>query len=330
MFITIKNKFKTEVTLSTFGASIYDIKTLDKNNVLSSITLEPKNEEDFKYSTSYFGKTIGRTGGRIKDSKFILNNQEYVIESNDPNGLHGGNKGFSYQEFDVQQDEDNVSFNVKFHYFSPSLEMGYPGDLSLDVTYRLYKDENKLEINYLANSTKDTLCNLSNHTYFNLNVNSKNNILDHYLYINSSKMLDIVNAVPTNIINTPLIYSFKNKHKIKDYLFDESIICNTRGYDNPYIFDNNNDDKIILEDELSGRRLIINTSYPSVVIYTCNYIEDFIMNNNRKEEQFDAVAIECMFIPNSINNPKINIKKDILKKNQQYNETITYNFDVIK
>ena len=329
-FIEMRNNLKTVVTLSNLGASIYDIKTLDKYNKLESILYTTKKEDDFITERSYLGKTIGRTGGRISNSKFILNGKEYTINSNDPNGLHGGIDGISYKEFDYNKVETNEYYEVLFSYYSKNLESGYPGDLIIKVTYRLYKDINKLTVTYFGISNEDTLFNVGNHSYFNLSGNAKNNILDHELYINSSKMERVEKLIPKEIIDCKEIYSFKNMHKIGDYIMDKEIIDNTNGYDFPYIFDDNTMDKynIILKDDLSKRVLKIKTTYPTVVIYTCNYVENKTMNNDKLMTPYYAICLECMYHPNTINSDFLKDKKDILLKNKKYQETVEYYFEV--
>ena len=329
-FIEMNNKFNTTVTLCNLGASIYDIKTLDKNGKLESILYTTESEADFLNDGSYLGKTIGRTGGRISNSKFQLNGKEYIIESNDPNGLHGGKNGVSYKKFDYNKIETDSYYEVEFSYYSKALESGYPGDLILKVIYRLYKEVNKLTVTYDAIANEDTLLNLSNHSYFNLSGNSKSDILNHELYINASLMERIENLIPQEIVNCKKIYSFKTSHKIGDYLMDEEIINNTNGYDFPYIFDNVDINKtnIILKDNESKRVMKIKTSYPTVVVYTCNYTGDEIMNNGKKMTPYYAVCLECMYHPNTINSSFLKDKKDILLKNKKYNETIEYYFEV--
>lgn len=329
-FIELKNKFNTYVTLSTLGASIYDIKTIDKDNNLESIIYTTKDKKDFVTERSCLGKTIGRTGGRISNSVFKLNGMYYKIPSNDPNGLHGGNDGVGYKEFDYSKDENDEYSEVVFYYYSKDLESGYPGNLDLKVIYRLYKNENKLTLTYNGVSDKDTLLNLSNHSYFNLSGNAKRDIFDESLYINASKMEKIERLIPRRIIDCGKIYSFKEMHKIGDYIKEEEIINNTNGYDFPYIFDDVNQDKfnVVLKDDLSKRVLKIKTSYPTVVIYTCNYVGKEIMNNNLPMTPYYAVCLECMYHPNSINSDFLKEKKDILLKGKEYNEVIEYHFGV--
>ncbi len=328
-YIELTNKFQTKVILSNIGASIYDIKTKDKFGNVESILYTTKNKDDFLIDGSYLGKTIGRTGGRIANNKFVLNGKEYIINSKDPNGLHGGIDGFGYKEFTYLKNETNEYKEVKFSCISKDLESGYPGNLYLDITYRLYNDINKLVVLYEAISDKDTLLNISNHSYFNLSGNAKNNILEQKLFIDADKMERIENLLPQEIVNCSDIYSFNKMHKIGDHIFDPEIINNTNGYDFPYIFNNNkNDYKIILKDDVSKRQMKIKTSYPVVVVYTCNYVGDIVMNNNKKMEPYYAICLECMYYPNAINSEFLDKKYDVLKKDTKYKESIEFSFEV--
>lgn len=327
-FITIKNKFNTEVTLSTLGASIYDIKTLDKDNKLESIIYTTKDKKDFITERSCLGKTIGRTGGRISNSTFTLNGIKYNIPSYDKNGLHGGKDGVGYKEFEYKKSEASEYFEVEFKYLSKDMESGYPGNLDLRVIYRLYKEINKLSLIYKGISDKDTLLNLSNHSYFNLSGNAKRDIMDHELYINASQMEEIKELLPRRIVDCKDIYSFKKKHKIGKFIFDPEIKNNTNGYDFPYIFDDANKEifNVVLKDSTSGRSLSIKTTYPTVVIYTCNFTGREIMNNDKVMTPYYAVCLECMYHPNTINSDFLEEKKDILPKGVEYNNMIEYYF----
>lgn len=331
-FIKLKNDFNTEVVLCDIGASIYDIRTIDINNEIKSIVYTTFEKKDFPYDGSYFGKTLGRTAGRIENREFVLNDRVYLVVSNDPNGLHGGQDSFSFARFDFIEFEDDESFGVTFSYHSKDGESGYPGNLDVKVIYRLFKAVNKLEITYKGISDQDTLLNMSNHTYFNLSGNAKTDILNHELFIASNKMERVENLIPKDIVSMQKVYSFANSHKIGDYLFDKEIISNTNGYDFPYLFDEVNLDKyqVILKEPHSKRTLKIKTSYPCAVVYTCNYVGEEIMNNGLKAKPYYAVCIECSYLPNSINNPLIKDKKDILLKGKEYNEIIELHFGVEK
>lgn len=323
-FFTLRNIYNTEVTLSNIGASIYDIRTVDQNDKLESILLTTKDKDDFNKETSFLGKTIGRTGGRISDSQFILNDKKYIINSKDPNGLHGGVDTLGYKEFDYEEISGNDYIGIRFSYYSKDMESGYPGNCDIVVEYKLYNKANKLVIGYIAKSDKDTLMNLSNHAYFNLSGNCKDKIFEHELFINSTNYVEIKNALPVGINKVDEIYDFKNKHNVGKYLFDKEIIDNTNGYDFPYLLDDVGIEHkgASLVDPKSKRRLDIYTTYPCVVLYTCNYIDNKIGNNGKVMEPYSAVCLECMYVPNSINNSFIDEKKDILRANHTYNEAI--------
>lgn len=327
-FIELENNLGTIVTLCNIGASIYDIKTKGCNNLNESILYTTANMNDFPNNTSYLGKTIGRTGGRIKNGEFELNGVKYKIPSNDPNGLHGGTEGLSFKPFIYKKSKLKDYTEVIFFYESKNMESGYPGNLELEVIYRLYNEENKLTINYKGTTDKDTLLNLSNHAYFNLSGNAKTDILGHELYINSSKMELLEDMIPAKIVEEKEIYSFKKPHLIGDYINDAEIVNAANGYDFPYIFDDNKDFNVVLKDKTSKRVLKIKTTYPTVVVYTCNYTDDSIMNNNKVMTKNYAVCLECMYHPNTINSDFLKEKKDILRKDSTYNETIELYFEV--
>ena len=327
-FYKLRNNFNTEVTLCNIGASIYNIKMPDKDGNIESILYTTKTRCDYPNNTPYLGKTIGRTGGRISGGKFTLNDKSYVIPSEDPNGLHGGKDGLSFKEFSVKKSKNELYNEIIFVYESKHLESGYPGTLELRISYKLYTKVNKLVINYRAISDEDTLLNLSNHAYFNLSGNAKDDILNHELFINSKKMEHVENALPSGIFDTEGIYSFSNMHKIGDHLLDPEIKNNTNGYDFPYFLENDLEYPIILKDSKSKRVMKIKTTYPAVVLYTCNYPGNYIMNNNKKMKPYYAVCLECMYAPNSINSDFITDKKDILPKYKEISESIEINLKV--
>ncbi len=328
-FIELTNNFNTKLILSACGASIYDILTADKDNNIESILATPLDKIDFENATSYFGKSLGRTAGRIEGGVFELDDVKYTVNSNDPNGLHGGLESISYKEFDFIQQEDDEKYIVIFAYNSPDMESGYPGNVNYKITYYLYKNKNQLEVAYEAISDKKTLMNMANHAYFNLSGNVKRNILNHELYLNSSRLGRLDNLIPREIMNASNIYSFKEPHKIGDYITNPEIINSANGYDFPYLFDEVglSYKNVELKDNESGRKLEIYTSYPCCVVYTCNYPEDVVVNNGLKLKQYEAVCLECSYFPNSINSDFMTVKKDILDKDTNYFERVIYKFN---
>lgn len=328
-FITLINSKNMTVVLSTFGASFYDLKLPNKDGVIESIILTPSSLEDFYYSDGYYGKSVGRFSGRIDKAKCIINNKEYILEKNwnGINSLHGGYKGISFQNFNCEIKQDKDFTDVIFTYLEK--EDLLPGDVNYRITYRINENSNEIRVIFNAFATKDTICNLTNHVYFNLSGNLKRNCLEHNLQFLCDKYTRLNNELITLSIDevTPVM-DFRNKHKLKDFIYDESLQKHTAlGYDHCWLKEDVNNPLVaVLEDEESGRRVMVSTSYPSIVCYTGCYPKKFDFNSNKvKIEQYHSVCLECQYIPNGINMD--NVDKAILKKGEEYNHYIHYNFE---
>lgn len=328
-FITLINSKNMTVVLSTFGASFYDLKLPNKDGVIESIILTPSSLEDFYYSDGYYGKSVGRFSGRIDKAKCVINNKEYVLEKNwnGINSLHGGYKGISFQNFNCEIKQDKDFTDVIFTYLEK--EDLLPGDVDYRITYRINENSNEIRVIFNAFTTKDTICNLTNHVYFNLSGNLKRNCLEHNLQFLCDKYTRLNNELITLSIDavTPVM-DFRNKHKLKDYIYDESLQKHTAfGYDHCWLKEDVNNPLVaVLEDEESGRRVKVSTSYPSIVCYSGCYPKDYDFNKEHiKIEQYHSVCLECQYIPNGINMD--NVDKAILKKGEEYNHYIHYNFE---
>lgn len=328
-FITLINSKNMTVVLSTFGASFYDLKLPNKDGVIESIILTPSSLEDFYYSDGYYGKSVGRFSGRIDKAKCIINNKEYILEKNwnGINSLHGGYKGISFQNFNCEIKQDKDFTDVIFTYLEK--EDLLPGDVDYRITYRINENSNEIRVIFNAFTTKDTICNLTNHVYFNLSGNLKRNCLEHNLQFLCDKYTRLNNELITLSIDevTPVM-DFRNKHKLKDYIYDESLQKHTAfGYDHCWLKEDVNNPLVaVLEDEESGRRVKVSTSYPSIVCYSGCYPKGYDFNKEHiKIEQYHSVCLECQYIPNGINMD--NVDKAILKKGEEYNHYIHYNFE---
>ncbi len=309
-----------DVILSTFGAAIVDIKFIDKNNIKESVIVKPKNKSDF--NKNYFGKTCGRYSGRIIDGKFNLD-KTYKLERNwnDLANLHGGSNGVSTFNWDFQLEEKANETVVIFTITSPDGSSGFPGNLNIKAIYTINNES--IEIEYLANTDKKTLCNLTNHTYFNLSGDCKRDILNHNLTVNSNQYVKLNSKIlPEKIIESSETFIFDNK-KIKTNIYDEELKI-TKGYDHCLLLENANysNNNIVLFEEESSRCLEIYTTYPSVVIYTSQNDKNIILDNSKICNSFDAICLECQYIPNGINMNVID--NSILDVNQLYNEKIKF------
>jgi aldose 1-epimerase len=317
--ITLKSN-DMEVKLTSFGAAIFYIKVL--GNI---VTVQPKKLEDFLKSPFFYGKTIGRTSGRLVLPSYQINDITYPISSFGGKHvkLHGGKNGFAFKPFTLKDyfiDENKVS--VTFSYVSIDMEEEYPGKVILDVVYTLDSHLGLL-IEYHALSDQDTLCNITNHTYFNLTV-KKQTILDHQLLIHADHYLEI---------NDEMIVKSKEKVKglpydfnVKSHLGDKiKLMLNTpfKGFDHTWLF-NTKKDQIEVDEPSSQVKMIIDTSYPSVVIYTHNFPVKDELEEIKGNGVHSSFTLETQYEPGGIHHDYLN--SAILYKDQAYQHHILFRF----
>jgi len=322
------------VKLCDLGASIRDIIFHEKHVITT-----PKSFEDFITNGSYYGRTIGRTAGRIANGRFTLNKQTYQLRLNADNmhNMHGGLDGLAFKRWDYNVDEEVDRIKIRFTYFMPNMSDGFPGGLSVKVTYTIYN--NKVRIDYFGTTTADTLLNLSNHTYFNIAGNISHDVLNQVLTINShkygklrpdyTKIID--NIIPITDGNA---FDFTKPKRLGEKINDPKVMQYTNGYDHCFVLDNRGLEykAAILEDKESNTKLTVYTTYPALVVYTCNYTDELIgLGKDEPIMPRDAICFEAQYIPNAINMTKI--KPDemgILRKKDEYKETIIYQFEVLE
>ena len=267
---------KTEITITNYGGIISSIKTPDKNGEIDNVALGFKNtsnylQESYVTNNPYFGAIIGRFANRIANGKFTLEGKEYKLcVNNGDNHLHGGIEGFNKRVWTAKSFEKENVVGVEMSYLSPNMEEGYPGNLKLKVTYTLNKND-ELTIDFVAETDETTILNLTNHTYLNLNPESKD-ILDHELKLYANKFTESVDLIPTgkyaDVKNTPFDFtSTKKLGKDIEGLAD--------GYDLNYVLDNEDGElkkAAELSEKTTGRKVEVFTTQPGVqLIYRLLY-----------------------------------------------------------
>lgn len=319
------------INVLNYGGIITDILVPDKNGLIENVIMKYKDIKTYKENPSYYGALIGRTSGRIADGKVILNDN--VLELNKNYGVnqgHGGNIGFSKKFLDVTTNANEEEAYIELNYLSPSEEEGYPGNLNLKVRYTI-TEKNELKLSYKAISDEDTLVNLTNHSYFNLSGNCKENILSHYLYVDSDFLVELnEKEVPTGEIieieGTP--FDFTNPKTIGRDIEEEDYQLEIgQGYDHCWILNGGNDVKMRLYHKDSGRQMDVYTDQNSVVLYSLNFPDEEILECNKKANRRDALAIETQSPP--IGRDNIFAKYSILKKGEEYNKETIYKFSII-
>jgi aldose 1-epimerase len=307
------------VKILTYGASIFEFIVDGKR-----VDVAPSDVNDFMNDKIYYGKTLGRTSGRIFLPGYEINNKFYKISDNHQGTakIHGGENGFSFKTFKIEEafaDENKVV--VKLSYKSPANEEEYPGNLDVLITYTL--SSNNFKITYDALSDEDTLCNLTNHIYFNLS-DSELTINDHSLKIAADKFIEVDQSVSFKSIKKvdETVYDLRAGRDFKD-IFQKLDNHPLKGFDNPFLLSKKTD-CVELTSNSNEYKLVCSTTYPSVVVYTHN--QPFRSPNARiKSDGFHScIALEFQFEPGGIHIPTLN--SAILHKNEKYHHEINFSF----
>lgn len=308
------------VVLTTYGAAIYQIKVLGQ-----TVSVAPSDLDDFLRSPFYYGKSVGRTAGRLVLPSYHIDDVSYPIKSyrGERVSLHGGINGFSFQHFlikEIKKSENEAS--VSFFYHSKDREADYPGDLDVVITYTLSKDL-KLNVTFEATSNQDTLCNLTNHTYFNL-AKKESPIHEHQVQIQASHYLNIdddnVILSKEEVTHTP--FDFRKKKHLGTALkaMEKTSFL---GFDHTWLFDSKQS-WIDIDEPTSKVKLRVTTSYPAVVIYTHNHLSPSKLRRMEHGDIHSSFTLECQYEPGGIHHPYLN--QAILRKHQKYHEFITFHF----
>ena len=327
---TLKNDHGVEVDVLTYGARILRIWLPDRKGKFSDVVVGCKKPEYYYEPNPCFGGTVGRFANRIGGAKFTLNGKEYLLEQNDAkNCLHGGTSAaFATAIWHA----DVVKNSLILTHFSPDGAGGFPGNLTLTLTVTLSND-NELRLDYQATTDKDTVCNFTNHTYFNLGYQST--VLSHELALAASKVTKVDDElIPhgeyIDVTDTP--YDFRRAKPIGQDLFaDDHMLRNANGYDFNYCIDRIGkglEHFGYVYDKESGRRMDCYTTLPGVQLYTGCKTGSFTGKGKKRApyENYCALCLETQGYPNSPNVP--NFPSTVLKAGENYREITAYRFSV--
>jgi len=320
---TLTNKQGDQVKISNYGGTITSWISTDKKGNRTSIVLGFDSLAGYLAKPPYFGATIGRYGNRIANGKFKIGSAEYTLaQNNGKNALHGGLKGFDKVVWDADAIIDSVP-SLTLHYLSKDGEEGYPGNLQVTVKFN-FSDENKLTIEYNAETDKPTPVNLTNHSYFNLTGDVSNTILDHELMINADHYTPVdTSLIPTGEIKAVAgsAFDFTRPEKIGARIDQVK-----GGYDHNFVL-NRKDSTLQLEatlsDALSGRKLEVYTTEPGIQFYSGNFLNgNFKTSSGKPINQHAALCLETQHFPDSPNEPLF--PSTILKPGQKYHSVTEY------
>lgn len=313
------------VKILSLGGTIREINYKGKNRVLGF-----NNAHDYINSRTYFGAIVGRVAGRVSNGTIRVDGVDYKLNQNEGTTcLHGGQEGFSFKvwEFEESKISDN-SVSVTLKYISPDLESGFPGEVTVFVRYTVY-DDDSLSIEYFAKTNKTTPITLTNHSYFNLNDDLNEDILEHFLKMDADSYLKLdKKGIPVRAVsveNTP--FDFRSAKMIKsdmDLSFED--FKYTQGYDHPFIL--NGEKCIELYSKKSGISLSVETTEPVVVLYCSNKLEkDLLLSNGEKTFNYQGVCLETQWHPDALNQDFL--PDNILEPEEKYYSKTIYRFKQI-
>lgn len=320
--ITIERK-NMSVTLISYGAAVYSIKVDGRE-----VSVRPEELNDFLTSDFDYGKTIGRTAGRLIAPSYEIDGISYPVKPyrSDKTKLHGGETGFCFRHFKViETREDAQQSVVVFRYVSADGEEDYPGELTLDVIYTL-DDRMNFRIDYQATTTKDTLCSITNHLYFNLL--GYGDIMDHELLVKASTYIEGDHeGIPIGKVDvTKTAFDLRKPSNLGSKIRS---IADTpaMGYDHPWLFD----DKVgyaKLVDPTDQISLELSTDYPAVVIFTHNLVSPSKLPDVYGDGVYSSLTLECEYEPGGIHFKDFN--SAILRKEDTYKHFINFKFNLHK
>lgn len=331
----IENKQGASVTICSYGGTITSVIVPDRDGTMTDVVLGYENLEAYQHAATFMGALIGRCGNRIAEGKIVVAGKEYQLARNNlgTNHLHGGKIGFDKRVWDVQVEEDGL----KLHLTSPDLEENYPGTLQVDVTYT-FDDDNRLAITYDAVSDKDTLCNLTNHVYFNLAGHNGGSVEEQYIKLYADAYLPVSDRlIPTGefrpVAGTP--FDFRKMKKIgQDIAADDEQLKLGGGYDHNFVL--NMPESARMWDvadaycDKTGISLKCRTTQPGVQFYTGNNIKPGQppMKDGADYQKRHGFCLETQNFPDAIHHE--NFPDAILKANERYHHVTTYQFGVQK
>ncbi|WP_194776330.1 aldose epimerase family protein [Pararhodonellum marinum] len=316
-----------EVELLSFGGIISKLKVPDKDGNVENIALGYENPADYDTNQYFLGASVGRYANRIAKGKFELDGESYQLATNNgANHLHGGPMGFNRKFFDAEYIEGDHSMKVKMTYVSPDGEEGYPGNLETTITFELTHD-NKLLIEYTAETDKPTIVNLTHHGYFNLS-GMQEDVLNHELTLSADRYTPVDQSlIPTGelapVSGTP--FDFREPQTIGARIADVP-----GGYDHNYVVKDKADGELTkmatLYHPASGRHMELYSDAPGVQFYSGNFLDGKLTTDGHTYSKHMGMCLEPQHFPNSPNEPSFPSPR--LDPGEKYRHRIQYHFGV--
>jgi aldose 1-epimerase len=323
---TLSNSAGAIAKVINYGATLTELWMPDRSGNMGDVVLGFDNLPGYVGKHPWFGATVGRVANRIAKGKFTLDGKEYPLEINDPpNNLHSGSKDLSRVVWQAEPLHEKDASGVRFSYLSRDGDEGFPGNLSVSVTYRV-TNNNELELEYSATTDQATPVNLTNHSYFNLG--GGHDILGEILYLAADRYTPVDSTlIPTGEIQpvkgTPL--DFTHPTAIGAHI--PEMKGNPGGYDHNFVMGDPGKLKLAARvvDPGSGRQMEVWTTEPGVQFYSGNFLDGTIRGKRGiVYEKHSAFCLETQHYPDSVNHPSF--PSVILRSGRTYRSETIYKF----
>jgi aldose 1-epimerase len=332
---TLANRHGLRVEVIAYGGIIRAIWAPDRDGQLANVALGFADLAGYlDHNDPYFGCIAGRYANRIAKGVFTLDDETYQLPTNDgSNHLHGGVRGFDKRVWDAEEIRQDGAAGVRLVRVSPDGEEGYPGTLSAAVSYML-DDDNRLRIDYHAESDRPTIINLTNHTYWNLGGEGTGNVEDHVLQLAASRYTPVdTSLTPTGelaaVTDTPFDFTTPTAIGTRIRESHPQLLIG-RGYDHNVVLDRAPGDSALiaaatLREPGSGRILTVWTTEPGIQFYSGGYLDGTLVGaSGRTYRQGDGVALETQHFPDSPNQPEF--PSTVLRPGEVYTSTTVFAF----
>lgn len=329
---TVTNSRGSFITVLDYGAVLKNVVVPDQNGTPTDVVLGYDTVEKYEQNPPHFGATIGRNGNRIEGGKFSIDGREYqmALNENGKNNLHSGPDGYEFRMWQARTNEKNgcVSFSLE----SPDGDQGFPGKFTVTVTYMLTED-NKVKIHYEGTADQDTVANMTNHSYFNLNGEGSGTILNHTLQISADGYTPVdEDLIPYGTVDpvegTP--FDFRTAKTIgRDAGAENEQLAHAGGYDHNFALNGSGLRNVAhAAGDKSGITMTVMTDQPGIQFYAGNSLSEPVGKNGHSYGLHEGFALETQHFPNSVNVLAFDSPK--LEAGERYSTTTCYTFGIEK
>lgn len=329
----LTNNVGTEATILTLGATLRTFEVADARGHFDDLVLGFDTVEEYLRGSDYFGATVGRYANRIANGRFSVGGKSYQLAINNvPNAEHGGAEGFDRRVWSIDGTDVANGAALALSLVSPDGDQGYPGELTVHLTYTLTND-NELRIDYTASTSAPTVLNLTHHSYWNLAGATAGDALRARLSVEADAYTPVdAHLIPTGEVRpvAGTVFDFRTPQVIAARIRDGSDpqLALGRGYDHNFVLrgaPGSLRPAARLEDPRSGRALELLTTEPGLQVYTGNFLSGAVLGKGQHlYRQGDAIALETQHFPDSPNHP--HFPSTVLEPGREWSSTTVYRF----